>query len=298
MEEMIYTITLDDGTILSNLRMSGNNFISETEVTEDIFAGNMKRVVISNGESEEILNQAELIQIAHYGDAGWYFILRETPADVLEKKRVMSKIDYLAMKAGTSMPDETKIDNKEYYNSGLWNEEMVTEAVAKGLATTTDVVELVGEDNAITVIRNAKIEEISAACNAVITAGFDIELAGNIEHFNLSVEDQSNIANLFRVVELGGTEFPYQADGGKCRIYTAQEIAQIYITAQTIITTQTTYHNALKAYVQSLTSVDNISVATYGMTLPKKYRDEMNVKLAVAQAQMEAIVARLNGQEG
>jgi len=32
---------------------------------------------------------------------------------------------------------------------------------------------------------------------------------------------------------------------------------------------------------------------TYGMTLPKKYRDEMNEKLAVAQAQMQAIVARL-----
>ncbi|WP_300690803.1 hypothetical protein [uncultured Oscillibacter sp.] len=31
-------------------------------------------------------------------------------------------------------------------------------------------------------------------------------------------QDQSNIANLFRVVELGGTEFPYQADGGKCRM--------------------------------------------------------------------------------
>lgn len=143
-------------------------------------------------------------------------------------------------------------------------------------------------------MRKNKLEELSAACNATIVAGVDIQLDKEVEHFNLSIEDQSNIANLFRVVELGGTEFPYQADGGKCRIYTAQEIAQIYITAQTAITTQTTYHNALKAYVQSLTNVDKIAAVTYGMTLPKKYAIEMNEKLSVAQVQMEAIVARLS----
>lgn len=110
---------------------------------------------------------------------------------------------------------------------------------------------------------------------------------------NGSIEDQANIANLFRVVELGGTEFPYQSDGGVCRIYTAAEIAQIYIAAQTLITTQTTYHNALKAYVQSLEGSEEISAVTYGMTLPEPYLSEMNAKLAVAQAQMNAITAKL-----
>lgn len=181
------------------------------------------------------------------------------------------------------------------YRDGLLTASGLLSAVAKGWLTVTDVVEIVGEDNATGIIRDAKIAEISDACNAVIVDGFDIELAGETEHFNLSIEDQSNIANLFRVVELGGNEFPYQADGGKCRIYTAQEIAQIYITAQTVITTQTTYHNALKAYVQSLTNVDKISAVTYGMNLPKKYATEMNEKLAVAQAQMEAIAGRLSG---
>lgn len=187
---------------------------------------------------------------------------------------------------------------KNLYQNGEITAAGLLSAVANGWLTVAGMVEMVGEDNATEVVRNAKIAEISAACNAVIVSGVDIQLGEETEHFNLSIEDQSNIANLFRVVELGGTEFPYQADGGKCRIYTAQEIAQIYIAAQTAITSQTTYHNALKAYVQSLTDVEKISAATYGMNLPKKYRDEMNEKLAVAQAQMEAIVARLNGQEG
>ena len=180
-----------------------------------------------------------------------------------------------------------------YQNRELAPQRLLS-AVAKGWLTVTDVVEIVGEDNATAVILNAKVAEISAACNAAIEAGVDIELNGETEHFNLDIKDQSNIANLFRVVELGGTEFPYQADGGVCKVYTAAEIVQIYIAAQTHITTQTTYHNALKSYVQSLTDTDKISSVTYGMTLPKKYRTEMEAKLAVAQSQMEAIVSRLS----
>ena len=65
------------------------------------------------------------------------------------------------------------------------------------------------------------------------------------------------------------------------------------IAAQTLITTQTTYHNALKAYVQSLEGAEEISAVTYGMTLPEPYLSEMNAKLAVAQAQMNAITEKL-----
>lgn len=168
-------------------------------------------------------------------------------------------------------------------------------AVNKGWITIDDAVEIIGTDNSMEVIRSAKISEISSACNAVIVAGIDIEFNGEKVHFNLSIEDQSNIANLFRVVELGGTEFPYQADGGVCRIYSASEIAQIYIAAQTLITTQTTYHNALKAYVMSLDDVDIIASVQYGMELPEPYSSEVAEKLNVAQTQMNAIVARLNG---
>ena len=78
-------------------------------------------------------------------------------------------------------------------------------------------------------------------------------------------------------------------------IDSAQEIAQIYIAAQTLITTQTTYHNALKAYVQSLDNVESIAAVQYGMTLPDPYATEVAEKLGVAQAQMNAIMARLNG---
>lgn len=166
-------------------------------------------------------------------------------------------------------------------------------AVEHGWITIADVVEIVGEDNALSVVMAAKLSEISKECNSVIVAGVDITLGDEEVHFNLSIEDQSNINNLFRVVELGGTEFPYQSDGGVCRVYSSSEIVQIYIAAQTLITAQTTYHNELKQYVQSLESAETISAIQYGMTLPEPYLTEMNEKLAVAQQQMQAIVEKM-----
>ena len=182
---------------------------------------------------------------------------------------------------------------RNMYEEGLLDTTGLLNAVAKDWITITDVIEIVGEDNALSVVMSAKLSEISNACNAVIVNGVDIKFGEENVHFNLSIEDQSNINNLFRVVELGGTEFPYQADGGVCRIYTAAEIAAIYIAAQTLITTQTTSHNELKQYVQTLTSAEEVSAIQYGMTLPEPYLTEMNEKLAVAQQQMQAIVGRM-----
>lgn len=181
----------------------------------------------------------------------------------------------------------------DMYKSGVIDTVGLLKAVERGWITIAEVVEIVGEDNALSVIMTAKLSEISKVCNAVIVAGIDITFGDENVHFNLSIEDQSNINNLFRVVELGGTEFPYQSDGGVCRVYSANEIVQIYVAAQTLITSQTTYHNELKQYVKTLDNVDDISAIQYGMTLPEPYLTEMNEKLAVAQQQMEAIVANM-----
>lgn len=179
------------------------------------------------------------------------------------------------------------------YQSGAIDAAGLLNAVAKSWISVEDMIEIVGEDNALSVVMAAKLAEISKACNSVIVAGVDITLGDEEVHFNLSIEDQSNINNLFRVVELGGTEFPYQSDGGVCRVYSSSEIVQIYIAAQTLITAQTTYHNELKQYVQSLESAETISAIQYGMTLPEPYLTEMNEKLAVAQQQMQAIVEKM-----
>ena len=88
MEPYTYTIILADGTILSNLHLNGNNFISDTEITNEDFEGKLSIITIecSNGEIKELHN-VELVQIQHYSD-GYYFILRElSPFEVKEQAR-------------------------------------------------------------------------------------------------------------------------------------------------------------------------------------------------------------------
>lgn len=94
MENNIYTITLSDGTVLSNLTLNGNNYVSQTEVTEATFAGKLDTVTITDGEATEVLHDAELVQIAHYDFMpGWYFILREIP----EAERMQMDMDALTV---------------------------------------------------------------------------------------------------------------------------------------------------------------------------------------------------------
>lgn len=179
------------------------------------------------------------------------------------------------------------------YRSNMITDTGVLNAITKGWITTDEAVDILGADSALETVRAAKLMEISKACNETIVAGVEVPVKGRTDHFNLSLEDQSNINNLFRVVELGGTEFPYQADDGTCLVYSAAEIATIYIAAQTMITTQTAYHNALKTYVNTLENTEDISAVRYGMELPQPYAGELASKLAIAKEQMDAIMSRL-----
>lgn len=77
----MYTITLADGRKLKNLEMNGNNFISKTRVDESIFNNNLSTLTYTDGETETVLHDAELIQQVEYED-GWHFCFREiTPQE-------------------------------------------------------------------------------------------------------------------------------------------------------------------------------------------------------------------------
>lgn len=191
------------------------------------------------------------------------------------------------------MPDAADLEAKILDGFDIYLAQ--AKAIESGLANLEDFMGCATGADIVEIVRAAKLAQISKACNEIIVAGVDLELTAGEAHFNLSVEDQANIANLFKIVELGGTEFPYQSDGGVCRIYTAAEIAQIYIAAQSLITTQTTYHNALKAYVQTLEGIEEIAAVQYGTELPEPFASEVAGKLAVAETQMQAIMGKLGG---
>lgn len=96
MEDRIYTITLGDGTELANLRLNGDNFISEAPVDADIFLDNCSPVVISDGENEELHENMELVQVTVVAGEYW-FVLRDITLAELDKIKMQSDIEYIAM---------------------------------------------------------------------------------------------------------------------------------------------------------------------------------------------------------
>ena len=101
MNDDIYEITLADDTVISDLILNGNNFVSTTEITEDMFHDNLSSVTITNTTTGEVIEQgaSELVQIATYDfDPGkYYFILREFSQQELDEINLRADLDYALM---------------------------------------------------------------------------------------------------------------------------------------------------------------------------------------------------------
>ncbi len=96
------------------MELNGNNFVSKTEVTAETFKGKLGCVVIEgDAEADEAgligtHEHMELVQVAHYTQAthglvdGYYFALRDIPAEEQEKRQLRADVDYALMLGGAS----------------------------------------------------------------------------------------------------------------------------------------------------------------------------------------------------
>lgn len=98
MNEKNYTITLEDRTKIENLRLNGNNFISQEQINPEIFDGNLGEVTINDGENNEVHKNMGLVQVTQMGEEYW-FVLRDVPASEIANAKLRSDLDYLAMMA-------------------------------------------------------------------------------------------------------------------------------------------------------------------------------------------------------
>lgn len=96
MGDKIYKITLTDGTVINDLKLNGNNFISSTEIEESIFDGNLLTVTINDGEKDELHTNMKLVQISKVESEYW-FVLRDIPETELAFIKMQSDIEYVAM---------------------------------------------------------------------------------------------------------------------------------------------------------------------------------------------------------
>lgn len=102
MEDTIYTIILSNGTRLENLKLNGNNFISNVPVTKETFEGNLVPTIISDGVHMEHHEHMDLVQITQAEDKYW-FVLRDVPENELYLQKMNSNIQYLSMMSGIDL---------------------------------------------------------------------------------------------------------------------------------------------------------------------------------------------------
>ena len=98
METRIYTITLTDGTVLSDLKLINGSFYSEQPITAGIFKNNLTNVTISGGEITEIHKQMKLANdFVFQTEESWHFTLSDVPEDEIKMNKLRSDLEYLAM---------------------------------------------------------------------------------------------------------------------------------------------------------------------------------------------------------
>ena len=119
----------------------------------------------------------------------------------------------------------------------------------------------------LSALRAAKLEELSAACNAAIVAGCEVTLSTTKGHISLTDEDQINLTTAVGAVNQGAEGYPYHLDGQLCAIYPAADILALGEAATAHKLYHTTYCNHLMAWVRRATT-DELESITYGAELP------------------------------
>lgn len=138
-------------------------------------------------------------------------------------------------------------------------------------------------------IKASKLKEISTACETAITYGVDVTLSDNeSHHFSASLEDQINLLSLHSLAVNGEENIPYHADGELCKFYSPSDILEIVNAITEWKSFHTTYHNSLKAYVESLDDLTDLTNVEYGMDIPFEFQSDILI----------AMYKQMGGQDG
>lgn len=100
MEDKIYTITLDDGSSISNLKMNGNMFVSEFNLNWEYIKDHLSQVIIYDGFIHETHGLMKLVTHQEI-DYKYYFVISDVSESELKYAKLKADIDYLIMMTDT-----------------------------------------------------------------------------------------------------------------------------------------------------------------------------------------------------
>lgn len=106
----MFTLTLSDGSTISNLTLNSNTLISSTPVTAEMFSGKLSHVVIEGTDDEGLAdmevvgehNHMELVAL-YQVDSEWYICLRDLSEAELKEAKTQADIAYLSMMTGVDL---------------------------------------------------------------------------------------------------------------------------------------------------------------------------------------------------
>ena len=170
---------------------------------------------------------------------------------------------------------------KYYYENGLWNINMVKDAVVKGVITTDEFKEItnVSEYTSLSLEEAIveKINEIKDDCDIAIISGTTVPLSdGSNDLFTFDQYDQINLLTMvLESKEDPSKTFSYHStDEELNRYYSGEEITLIYNELLKNKNYQLEYCRCLVAYINSLTDIDTISNIEYGISIPEEFQTD------------------------
>lgn len=132
--------------------------------------------------------------------------------------------------------------------------------------------------------RAEKEADLSAACNAAIVAGMDVQTSQGTEHFSLQETDQINLTTAYNAILSGAEGYPYHADGALCRMYTAAEITAVSNASIAHKLYHTTLCNHLLTWARRAETMEELDSITYTAEgLPADLAANMAQVLAATQ---------------
>lgn len=91
----MYKITLADGTVLDNLELNGNNYISSTIIDSAIFNNNLSSIIVEDENESQTYTNMQLMGNRAAADGRSWFVLGEKTAQQLREEELQQKIDEL-----------------------------------------------------------------------------------------------------------------------------------------------------------------------------------------------------------
>lgn len=134
--------------------------------------------------------------------------------------------------------------------------------------------DIVANTSELSSVVDVAVENLSQICKYKIKSGFSVLLSDNkVYEFKLTAEDQINLLNLENQLNNGEDVFIYHATGMPCQMFKRDDMKKIIKTYRKFVQYHTTYYNAAKQYVSSLTDIDQIKKFYYGINIASTVSD-------------------------